>query len=204
MTVAVSAFAVLACALMVVASPNEKADSSSAKARIGPPAPPFSLQDQNGKTVSLSDNSGKIVVLEWFNEDCPIDQRVYKQGIMKEQADKWMAKGVVWLAVNSTKDKTNETNKNAAQSMQIDWPILNDAPGDVGHAYGATNTPHMFIIDKDGKLAYMGAIDNDPRGNKSKGEVVNYVDKALTELTSGSSVSEPQTKAYGCNVKYAK
>src|SRR5581483_4007824 len=176
----------------------------SQKATIGKPAPAFSLQDQNGKTVTLDENKGKIVVLEWFNEDCPIDMRVYKEGEMKSLADKWIGKGVVWLAVNSTKGKTNDTNKRAAQSLQIDWPILNDAPGDVGHLYGATNTPHMYIIDKDGKLVYMGAIDNDPRGDKSPGEREIYVDKALTELTSGTAISTPQTKAYGCSVKYAK
>src|SRR3954467_10631391 len=84
----------------------------SQKAAIGQAAPAFSLQDQDGKTISLADNAGKVVVLEWFNEDCPIDMRVYKQDdSMKKLAQKWMDKGVVWLAVNSTKNKTNETNK---------------------------------------------------------------------------------------------
>jgi peroxiredoxin len=174
------------------------------KAVIGQSAPAFSLQDQTGKTISLAENAGKVVVLEWFNEDCPIDMRVYKEGEMKSLADKWIGKGVVWLAVNSTKNKSNDSNKKAAASLQIDWPILNDAPGDVGHLYGATNTPHMYVIDKDGKLAYMGAIDNDPQGDKSPGERTNYVDKALTELMSGSTISTPETKAYGCAVKYAK
>jgi peroxiredoxin len=174
------------------------------KAVVGQPAPAFSLQDQDGKAISLADNAGKVVVLEWFNEDCPIDMRVYHEGEMKSLADKWIGKGVVWLAVNSTKNKSNATNKKAAEKLQIDWPVLNDAPGDIGHLYGATNTPHMYIIDKDGKLAYMGAIDNDPGGDKSPGERLNYVDKALTELMSGTAVSTPQTKAYGCSVKYAK
>ena len=174
------------------------------KAVVGQPAPAFSLQDQDGKTISLDANKGKVVVLEWFNEECPIDMRIYHEGEMKSLADKWIAKGVVWLAVNSTHDKTNASNKRAAGSLQIDWPILNDAPGDVGHLYGATNTPHMYIIDKDGKLVYMGAIDNDPQGEKSPGERLSYVDKALTELMSGTAISTPQTKAYGCAVHYAK
>ena len=176
----------------------------SSKAVVGQPAPNFSLQDQTGKTISLDENKGKVVVLEWFNEECPIDMRVYHEGEMKSLADKWIGKGVVWLAVNSTKGNTNATNKKAAGSLQIDWPVLNDAPGDVGHLYGATNTPHMYVIDKDGKLVYMGAIDNDPRGDKSPGERLNYVDQALTQLMSGQTISTPQTKAYGCSVKYAK
>jgi hypothetical protein len=83
----------------------------------------------------------------------------------------------------------------------MDRPILNDSTGMVGHLYGATNTPHMFVIDKDQRIAYMGAIDNDPSGNKK--DKINYVDKALTELTSGNSVSQAETKAYGCGVHYA-
>src|SRR5689334_4973977 len=92
------------------------------KAKVGEAAPNFSLQDQTGKTISLADNAGKVVVLEWFNEDCPIDMRVYKQDdSMKKYAQKWMDKGVVWLAINSTKNKTNETNKKAAEKLGITW-----------------------------------------------------------------------------------
>jgi peroxiredoxin len=171
---------------------------------IGQAAPNFSLQDEDGQTVSLEQNKGKIVVLEWFNEECPIDMRIYKEGEMKSLADKWIGKGVVWLAVNSSKGKTNATNKQAAEKLGITWPILNDAPGNVGHLYGATNTPHMYVIDKDGRLAYMGAIDNDPSGEKSPGEREMYVDKALAELMAGSPITRPQTKAYGCSVKYAR
>src|SRR5262249_2637203 len=118
-------------------------------------------------------------------------------------ASKWQDKGIVWLAVNSTKNKTNADNKKAAEAWKMARPVLNDASGDIGHAYGATNTPHMFVIDKDGKVAYMGAIDDNAQGDKKDG-ITNYVDKALTELAAGSQVSTPQTKAYGCGVKYAK
>ena len=118
-------------------------------------------------------------------------------------ATKWSAKGVVWLAINSTSGKTNDDNKKAGDAWHMDRPILNDASGDIGHEYGATNTPHMFIIDQTGKLVYAGAIDNDPYGDKTSGKI-NYVDQALTELTNGSQISVPQTKAYGCGVHYAK
>lgn len=194
----------LVASLVILTAAVFAADTN--KAAIGQPAPAFSLQDQDGKTISLADNAGKVVVLEWFNEDCPIDQRCYRQDdAMNKTASKWIDKGVVWLAINSTKNKTNDTNKQAAQKMGVSGrPILNDATGDIGHAYGATNTPHMYVIDKTGKLVYMGAIDNDPQGEKSPGERVNYVDKALTELMSNASVTVPQTKAYGCSVHYAK
>lgn len=169
---------------------------------IGQPAPQFSLQDQNGNTVSLSDFAGKIVVLEWFNEECPIVQRHYRDGQMNALANKYAEKGVVWLAINSTKNKTNEDNKKAAAAWNMNRPILNDSSGDVGHAYHATNTPGMYIIDRQQNLVYWGAIDDNPNGRNST--VKNYVAQALDELLAGQSVSEPKTKPYGCTVKYAK
>jgi peroxiredoxin len=175
----------------------------AAAPQIGAEAPAFTLQDQTGKSVSLSDYTGKIVVLEWFNENCPFVQRHYKAGDISETANKYAADGVVWLAINSTHDNTNTSNKAADMQWSMNRPILNDASGTVGHAYGATNTPEIFIINKDGKIAYEGAIDNDPQGDKSEGKV-NYPAKALDELLAGKTVSEPETKAYGCTVHYAK
>src|SRR5262245_54432723 len=99
------ALAVMCAFVMSVGAEDKK------PAAVGDAAPAFSLTDQNGKTVTLADQKGKIVVLEWFNEDCPIVQRVYKSNIMQDTAKKWTEKGVVWLAVNTTKDKTNATNK---------------------------------------------------------------------------------------------
>jgi len=172
----------------------------AATAVVGQPAPLFSLQDQNGKTVNLADYHDKIVVLEWFNEDCPVCARHYASGAMQKLAKEMTDKGVVWLAVNSTKNKTNETNKRIAGEWKMDFPILNDASGEVGHLYGAKTTPHMYVINK-GVLAYNGAIDNDPNG---KGATKNYVTQAVHEIMAGQSVSEPMTKPYGCSVKYAK
>ena len=177
--------------------------SGKPAAQVGQPAPQFALQDQNGKSVSLSDYAGKIVVLEWFNNECPYVQRHYKgESDMNATASKLAEKGVVWLAINSTSGKTPDDNKQVAAEWKMDRPILDDASGNVGHLYGAKTTPHMFVIDKTGTLAYVGAIDNNANGDKKT--PVNYVDKAVTEILSGQSVSEPQTKSYGCSVKYAK
>lgn len=187
----------------LLVSSSVAGEKAAAAAKIGAPAPMFSLPDQNGKTVSLSDFAGKIVVLEWFNEDCPVVVRHYKNDAMNKLAGNYKDKDVVWLAINSTKQKTVESNKKAADAWKMDRPILSDPSGDVGHLYGATNTPGMYVINKDGVLAYMGAIDDNPSDNKKDG-VKNYVAQALNELLAGQSVSEPQTKQYGCTVKYAK
>lgn len=170
---------------------------------IGSTAPAFTLEDQNGKSVSLSDYAGKVVVLEWFNENCPIVQRHYTVKDIPQTAIKYIADGVVWLAINSTHDNTNASNRAAANAWNLTRPILSDASGNVGHAYGATNTPEIFVIGKDGKVAYEGAIDNDPQGDMSTGKI-NYAAQALDEILAGKPVSVPVTKAYGCSVHYAQ
>ena len=112
-----------------------------------------------------------------------------------------------WLAINSTHAKNNSDNKSIADEWKLNHPILNDSDGTVGKEYSAKSTPHMFIIDKEGKLAYAGGIDNEAIGDPNaplKEGTVNYVEKALTELQSGTSVSTPETKSYGCSVKYKK
>ena len=191
----VTAFVVVALALAV---------QSRSATKPGDDAPAFSLQDQDGKTVSLADFKGKIVVLEWFNDTCPFVQRHYKAKTMDTTADKYKDKDVAWLAINSGEGTNSSSNKTAASSLGVNHPILSDANGTVGKAYGAKSTPHMFIIDKDGKIAYAGGIDNDPSKEGDKADKVNYVDKALSEITSGKEVSEKQTEQYGCGVHYAK
>src|SRR5580692_10858670 len=135
-------------------------------ADIGKPAPAFSLQDQNGKTVSLSDYAGKIVVLEWTNPNCPIVGRHYQAKTMVTLAVEFVPKGVVWLAVNSTHTDGNAENLAWVNKNGLSYPVLNDASGTVGKAYGAKTTPNMFIIGKDGTLLDSGGIDNDPDGDK--------------------------------------
>ena len=166
----------------------------------------FNLKNHDGKEVKLADYKGKIVVLEWFNQECPFVKYHYeKKSTMKELAAKFKKQKVVWLAINSTSHQQTEKNKKYVEKNKILHPILDDRSGKVGKAYRATNTPHMLIISTDGNIAYNGAIDNAPLGKVPKDkELVNYVDKALKELTSGKAVSIAKTKPYGCSVKYKK
>jgi len=167
-------------------------------------APVFTLKSFDGKTISLSGYEGKIVVLEWFNLECPFVKYHYDTAhTMVELANKYKDKNVVWLAVNSTNDTAEEANIEFAKKHKLPYPILDDRSGKVGLSYGAMTTPHMFIIDTKGNIVYQGGIDNSPMG-KTKEGVVNYVDKALRELTSGKSVSVVNSKTYGCSVKYAR
>jgi peroxiredoxin len=169
-------------------------------------APDFTLKNYDGKEFKLADFKDKIVVLAWINHECPFVKYHYeKKSTIKELARKYKEKKIVWLAIDSTNHQTTEKNQKYAKKNKITHPILDDRPGKVGRAYKATNTPHMFIINTDGNIVYNGAIDNAPLGKIPQDkEYVNYVDKALEELTSGKTISIAKTKPYGCTVKYKK
>jgi len=177
------------------------ASVSAAGVNVGDTAPAFTLKDTEGNSVSLSDFEGKIVVLEWLNPDCPYVQRHYKAGTMKKLATAYDDKGVVWLTINSTHYMDSAANASFKATNQLPYTILVDQSGKVGHLYEAKTTPHMYIIDGGGKLVYIGAIDDDPRGNKDE-PATNYVAAALDEVVAGKGVTTAETKPYGCSVKY--
>ena len=208
----VAALAMLALAFSVAMADHHEKDKDkktteggAASAKIGEAAPAFTLHDITGKSHSLADYAGKTVVLEWINPDCPFVQRHYNLDTMTNLASK--NKDVVWLAIATGNTADAENLKTFAQKESIGYPILLDADGATGKAYGAKRTPQMYIIAKDGKLAYNGGIDNQEVGEPNaplKEGTVNYVEKALGEIAAGTPVSQSETKAYGCTVKYKK
>ena len=178
-------------------------------AEVGKPAPDFALPDLDGRTVRLSDHRGKMVVLEWFNPGCPFVAASHTRGSLVDAAARHRGEGVVWIAVNSAAPGKQgygaEVNRAAARDWKMDHPVLLDESGEVGRAYGATNTPHMFVVDREGRLVYGGAIDNSPdgeRGAPAGGVLVEYVSATLEDLGAGRPVRTPRTRAYGCSVKY--
>lgn len=194
---------VLALAVITVAGAG-KADPPSAE--IGKTAPGFSLADLDGKTRSLSDFTGKIVVLEWTNPNCPVVRRTYGSNIMNTLQKEYTARGVVWLTVNSTNPEHSDSETPTAQKERYtSWKAsptaqLLDLEGTVGRTYGAKTTPHMFIIDRSGSLVYNGAVDDDPRGGNADRRA--YVKEALDALLAGTAVPVSVSKPYGCGVKY--
>lgn len=182
---------------------EQSAGATQEARKPGRGARDFEASSFDGKTVKLADYRDKVVVLEWLNLDCPFVQYHYdKAATMIDLAKKYKDKGVVWLAVNSTCQTTPEANRDFAARHKLPYPILDDRSGRIGRSYGALTTPHVFII-KGGEVVYDGAIDNAPNGKTIDGGAkVNYVDKALSELTSGKPVSTPKTQSYGCSVKY--
>lgn len=179
-----------------------------ASASVGQPAPMFSVTDLAGKPVSLADYKGKTVVLEWHNFGCPFVQKHYKSGNMQTLQKKY-GNDVVWLAVNST----NQSASDYTEPVKLDKQLkefgaqparyLMDEPGTMGMAYGAKTTPHMYIIDPNGKVVYNGAIDDKRSTNPEDVKTAkNYVVAALDELKAGKPVTMASTAPYGCTVKY--
>ena len=179
-------------------------------AEIGKAAPAFSLTDSNGKSVSLSDFKGKIVVLEWTNDGCPYVKGHYQGGMQRLQS-KYTKSGVVWLSIISSAPgeqgyahgarANGLTKKNRAKPTHV----LLDPDGDVGHLYDAKTTPQMFVIDKKGVLRYDGAIDAAYSANpKKQGSSEQYFANALDAVMSGKEVKLTKTRPYGCNVKYKR
>lgn len=175
----------------------------------GSTAPSFTLTDTNGKTHSLSDFKGKVVVLEWVNHGCPFVKKHYNTNNMQGLQKEYTGKGVIWLSVaSSAKGKegymsADEWNKKITESVSSPTAVLLDADGKVGKKYGAKTTPHMFIIDKEGKLVYQGAIDDKSGYEKEEVAVAkNYVKAALDEILAGKAVTTATTESYGCSVKY--
>ena len=190
-------------------SSAETTPVASDHAEIGKLAPEFTLNDLDGKPVSLHDFKGKTVVLEWFNPGCPFVNKSHEKGSLKGLAAKYTAKGVVWLAINSGAEGKQgfgvDANKKGAEKFALAHPILLDPTGKTGKAYGATNTPGMYVIDSAGVLRYMGAIDNSPdaEGESPTGpKLINYVDEAIAAIGAGKNPEVTQTKQYGCSVKY--
>ena len=177
--------------------------------KVGSPAPDFSLTDSKGQQHSLGDYKGKWVVLEWFNPQCPFVQKHYGSGNMQKLQAEYTGKGVTWLTIDSSAPgKEGNLTADAANQKIAEWKIksnglLLDPQGQAGQAYGAKNTPHMFIINPDGKIVYEGAIDNKPTANPADiGSATNYVKVALDESLGGKPVTAANTKPYGCSVKY--
>ncbi len=178
--------------------------------KAGDSAPTFTATDSNGQTHNLADYKGKFVVLEWTNSGCPFTIKHYDSGNMQRLQKEWTGKGVVWLTVlssapgNQGYKTASEENSYLKEKNASPTAVLMDAKGSVGHLFGAKTTPHIFVIDPQGKVIYAGAIDDRPTTAASDiAGANNYVQAALTDALAGKPVTIANTVPYGCSVKYA-
>lgn len=180
-----------------------------AAAEPGKPAPAFEVKDAAGKEHKLADYSGKWLVLEWFNKDCPYVKKHYGSGNMQALQEEITGKDVEWLTVISsaegkqgylTPEKAIEVAK--ASKSSADATLL-DTDGTMGKAYGAKTTPHMFVINPKGEVVYAGAIDDNDSSDPSViPDSTNFVRTAVDAGLAGKDIEVTSTKAYGCSVKY--
>lgn len=183
--------------------------ATSQAQEVGKAAPLFTAKNVKGESVSLAEQRGKIVVLEWVNFECPFVKKHYSSGNLPKLQKEYTGKDVVWLSVSSAAEgkqgflepsKMSERikdEKNAASHFIL------DTDGTVGKAYDAKVTPHMFIINKEGTLVYNGAIDS--KATTENADVAT-ADKlfvnALDATLAGKDVENAKNQPYGCGVKY--
>jgi len=185
------------------------AGTAVAAPQVGQPAPEFTLTDSNGQSHNLSDFKGKFVVLEWLNHGCPFVKKHYDGGNMQGLQKEYTGKDVVWLSIVSSAPgkqghmSPEETNKTKEEKGSAATAILIDEDGTVGKLYDAKVTPELYVINPEGTLVYMGAIDDKKSADAADvAGAKNYVKQALDEAMAGQPVSEATTTAYGCSVKY--
>lgn len=178
---------------------------------VGKPAPDFKAVAADGSTVELSALRGKTVVLEWTNHDCPFVMKHYRTGNMQATQARAAADGALWFQViSSGPGSQGHVSGEQAQRLNVERKAsavtnaLIDEDGTVGRAYAAQVTPHMYVIDAEGVLQYMGGIDSIASARDADIErATNYVIEALDAVKAGQPASNPVTRAYGCTVKYA-
>lgn len=182
---------------------------SNNSVQINQMAPDFTGVDTDGVSHNLSDFKGKVVVLEWTNHQCPFVKKHYDSGNMQKLQKDAIAKDVVWLSIISSAPNAQgyvspsqadrlTTSRNASPTA-----VILDPDGDIGRLYNARTTPEMYVIDRDGILRYMGAIDDKPTTDKADVETANnYVSAALDSVLDDRAVATAVTRPYGCSVKY--
>ena len=189
---------------------GQRAALAAVQAKVGEPAPLFTAPATNGTPVSLASYNGKIVILEWTNHDCPYVRKHYETGNMQSLQREVTGQGVVWLTLISSSPGTQghvtpaQADELTSTRKAAPTAVLLDEKGVVGRMYGATNTPHMYVVDKTGLLVYAGAIDDRPTTRRADVQGANnYVRAALEAVVAGQPVKTPVTRAYGCTVKYS-
>jgi alkyl hydroperoxide reductase subunit AhpC len=200
---------ILAPALLWVCITSLSGAAAGAAVQVGQPAPEFTAKDSKGNALTLSQYRGKTVVLEWTNADCPYTRKHYSSGNMQSIQALARKNGVVWLTViSSAPGKQGYVNGPAADALTqsrgaIPTAVLLDPSGTLGRLYGAKTTPHMFVIDKNGALQYMGGIDSIATAEVSDiAKAEPYLERAMLAVVQGGPVAHAVSRPYGCAVKY--
>ena len=187
----------LAIGLML---PMAAAHAEKKALKIGQEMPDFELPGTDGEVHTLSDLKGKIVVLQFCSENCP-----YSRGAdpdISKMAKRFEDKGVALYGIDADKDTTIATIKVYHEENDIEYVTLKDKDNEYADKVFARQTPEFFVVDKEGKLAYHGAIDN--RVAPQEAGDTNYVVDAVNDLLEDKPVEKPEVSAWGCSIARAK
>ncbi len=177
--------------------------------KIGDAAGDFSLLNVDGKKVSLADyKEAKGFIVVFTCNHCPFSQ-AYESRIM-ELDKKYSRKGFPVIAINpndaiAVPDDSYENMKTVASEKKYTFPYLVDETQEIAKQFGATRTPHVFILKKEGDkntVKYIGAIDNNTEDSQLADK--KYVDTAVEAILSDKSPAIAETKAIGCTIKWKK
>ena len=168
-----------------------------AEAIVGSKVPDLERQDLNGKSIHLKNFASKIVVLEWSSPECPYSRRYFKNGTLDSLYDYAEKNKIVWINI-VPKLQTLTLQKALAQIDASKKIVIMDTDLAISNAYGATTTPQILIINKDGILSYSGAIDSSAMLKRTTTEIVPYTRNALEDLLGGREVRKKITRPFGC------
>jgi peroxiredoxin len=181
-----------------------------AVANLDQPAPAFKAAAASGGEVSLEQYRGKTVILEWTNHQCPFVKKHYESGNIPNLQKEATSKGIVWLQViSSAPGKQGYVDGPAALKVNVErgavpTGIVLDPEGKIAKQYEAVTTPHLFIVNPEGRLVYKGGIDSIQSSKKEDiAKADNYVKLALSDLAAGKKIAQASTQPYGCTIKYA-
>lgn len=166
--------------------------------RLGEAVPNFELKDTTDADYKLSDQKGKIIMIHFWSATCPFVLRYEEQ--LQSLTEDYQKQGIVVLAINSNSNEKLEEIKKVAEARKVNYPILLDPGNKVADQFGAITTPHVFILDKEGKLIYEGAVDDQGWSEDNVAKKF-YVKEALDQALKGDPVSVSKTKSVGCTVK---
>jgi peroxiredoxin len=196
-------------ALALTGLPAALTSPAAASAQTGVPAPDFTAADSKNKQHTLAGYRGKTVVLEWTNHECPYTVKHYATGNMQALQQSATDAGVIWLAVVSSRPGTQgyveglDADRLTEERNARPTAVLLDPKGGLGRLYGASTTPHMYVINRAGVLVYMGGIDDQPSANHATVKTArNYVREALDALAARKPIAVASARPYGCSVKY--
>jgi peroxiredoxin len=176
------------------------------RVHAGAAAPSFSAKGADGRRHDLHDYAGKLVVLEWTNPVCPFTAVKYENGTMQALQSYAASHDIVWLSIDTASPgKAGYLSAAAAQTRIAQThakvtAFLFDLDGNIARSYGAKTTPSFFVVDRDGKLAYQGAMDDQVFADDANGR--EYMKSALADLIAGHRVATSETRPQGCAIEY--